>query len=404
MPRPLLFDAVVFDLDGTLIATDRFWIQAARVGARRAFDELGLDRPLPDAADWMSVVGLDLEIGFAQLFEDLEADQRARVLAACLEEEQRLLESGGAALMPGAEAALVALAEAGATLGIASNCSAGYLAHMLGELGLSDHVENAYCLDSPGVRNKSDMVRLFLERTGTRSAVMVGDRSGDRDAAWSNGIPHVHCAFGFSPGGAAVEAEATIEDLGALVPRLLDRTAWLEGLLERLQPGPGAVIGVTGGVAVGKSLFARDLARLLGAGARVLELDAYRQGSPPPDRPLTAYDLERFDRDWIGPAATERRADEPLVVAGPFLLDPAFRSRLDHTVHLEVPAEVRRRRLAARGERELARLRQELLPAVEAHAAHYRPDGLCDLEVEAANPLGPGSAAKGVEEPPGLER
>ena len=37
------FRAALFDLDGTLIATDRFWIQAARVGARRAFQELGLE-------------------------------------------------------------------------------------------------------------------------------------------------------------------------------------------------------------------------------------------------------------------------------------------------------------------------------------------------------------------------
>ena len=44
MPADFPFDAVLFDLDGTLLATDRFWIPAARVGARRAFEELGLDR------------------------------------------------------------------------------------------------------------------------------------------------------------------------------------------------------------------------------------------------------------------------------------------------------------------------------------------------------------------------
>ena len=37
------FDAVLFDMDGTLVATDRYWPQAAQEGAIRAFEELGLD-------------------------------------------------------------------------------------------------------------------------------------------------------------------------------------------------------------------------------------------------------------------------------------------------------------------------------------------------------------------------
>ena len=113
MAGPLLFDAVLFDLDGTLVATDRFWVQAARTGARRAFEELGLDVRLPSAEEWMSLVGLKLEDGFRALFPDLEQDARRAVWEACTEEEERLLQAGGAVLMPGAGAALAALAEAG---------------------------------------------------------------------------------------------------------------------------------------------------------------------------------------------------------------------------------------------------------------------------------------------------
>ena len=61
------FDSIVFDLDGTLVATDRFWIPAARAGARRAFEELGLERELPSADQWMSMVGYPLEEGFRRV-------------------------------------------------------------------------------------------------------------------------------------------------------------------------------------------------------------------------------------------------------------------------------------------------------------------------------------------------
>src|SRR4051812_6700278 len=114
---PFLFDAIVFDLDGTLVATDRFWVDAARVGARRAFAELGLERPMPTAAEWMSLVGLPLTEGFARIFPDLDARSRAHVMAACEEEEHRALRAGGAALLPGVAETLAELRARGVRLG-----------------------------------------------------------------------------------------------------------------------------------------------------------------------------------------------------------------------------------------------------------------------------------------------
>ena len=70
------FEAVLFDLDGTLLATDRFWVPAARVGAKRAFSELGLERAIPTAEEWMGLVGLPLAEGFDALFADPAPEQR----------------------------------------------------------------------------------------------------------------------------------------------------------------------------------------------------------------------------------------------------------------------------------------------------------------------------------------
>src|SRR6185503_11005967 len=134
-------------------------------------------------------------------------------------------------------------------------------------LELRGLVRASYCRETPGIGSKADMLARLLADFGTRSAVMVGDRAGDRDAAWQNGIPHVHCAFGFAQNDEAVEAEGRIESLRALPALLARREGWIGRALERLGAfsRPGLRLGITGGPAAGKTLFARDAGRLLAA-------------------------------------------------------------------------------------------------------------------------------------------
>lgn len=266
--EPFPFDALIFDLDGTLLATDRYWIPAARAGARRAFAELGIERAEPSDADWMSLVGLPLAQGFDLLFADLSPAERTLVRERCVEEEHFALDAGKGALLPGVREALEELRARRVALGIASNCSQPYLDAALGKLGLAEFVREGRCLDTPGIATKADMVRDLLCTFGTRSAVMVGDRAGDRDAAHANAIPHVHLRSGFAPPGEHVECEAVIEDLRALLPRLWRRGTWILDALEQLGclgPAPPRRIALTGLPAAGKTLFARDALRLLRA-------------------------------------------------------------------------------------------------------------------------------------------
>ena len=92
---PFLFDVVVFDLDGTLVATDRFWVDAARAGARKAFGELAIEHAMPSAAQWMSIVGRPIGEGFEKLFPDLSPSQRDVVRARCEQAEHSALDLVG---------------------------------------------------------------------------------------------------------------------------------------------------------------------------------------------------------------------------------------------------------------------------------------------------------------------
>lgn len=433
---PFLFDAIVFDLDGTLVATDRFWVDAARAGAKRAFHELELDHDMPSAEQWMMVVGLPLARGFELLFPDLPAESRAHVMRRCVEEENRALRAGQAALMPGAADTLSELRARGVRLGIASNCGQSYLDTVMNELGLGRFVEAARCLDSPRVQSKGGMVADLLDAFQTRAAVMVGDRLSDRDAAWENGLPHVHVTRGFARyasgtagGGEEVNCEAVIDDLSELVPRLARRGAWIESALADLgffaEKRP-ATLGITGHSGSGKTLFARDVVRVLterGVPAVVVALDDFVRPSPPEvdlsatgfvpvDRPLdqlgTAFDVDDLVQRVLEPHARGEAVDivrgstrvavpegAVLVLQGLFLVHPRLRPQLERVIHLEVSPTQSLRRLAGRDARaagpdRLLRVRRHSLPSQRAFDEVCNPRQLADVVLAAENALGPG--------------
>ncbi|MDP6539101.1 MAG: HAD hydrolase-like protein [Planctomycetota bacterium] len=415
MDAPFPFDAVLFDLDGTLLATERFWLPAARVGARRAFEELGLDRDLPSAEEWMSLVGLPIKQGFRDLFADLAPEQADLVLERCTEEEHFAMTSGGAALLPGVAETLTALAARGVAMGIASNCYQGYLDTALETVGLSSWIGQARCLESPGIRDKAGMIADLLETFGTQSAVMVGDRAADRDAAHANGLPHVHLANGFAPRGESVECEAVIGDFGELEAVLGGRTRWIEAALAAVgfegEHGPRSV-GITSREGAGRALFARDVARLLasrGRPTRLLVGERPPRGRSPavhfadPARApldgetLLAEVLEPHGRGEAvrcGPTATtgaiELRPEETCVVEGPFLTHPRLRAGLERLIVLEAEEDYRLRRVAARVDdpQVLEWVRRDLLEAERACDRAHPPARVADLVLRADNALG----------------
>ena len=253
------FDAVLFDLDGTLVATDRFWPDVARAATLDVFRRRGITRAVPGVAEWMAMVGMPLEQAFESTFSDLDGDARAALLVACSEAGHTQLERHGATLLAGVKETLAELAGQGVRLGIASNCAPEYLELMLGRAGLDEWIEEGRCLASPGVRDKADMIEDLLHTFGTRRALMVGDRAGDRDAAWANGLPHVHIPRGYGGGSDdGVEAEAVLAGMEQLVPACMARAEAIVRCRARL--GAAQRIVVTGLPLAGSSSVAADLA------------------------------------------------------------------------------------------------------------------------------------------------
>jgi phosphoglycolate phosphatase-like HAD superfamily hydrolase len=112
---------------------------------------------------------------------------RAVVLPMEVDELQRGVDY----LFAGVRALLVHLRAAGVKLAVASNCRKTYMAAVQDGQGLRTLTDWQFCLDSPGVDSKTDMLRLAQQAAGSRRVVMVGDREPDCDAARELGWPFV---------------------------------------------------------------------------------------------------------------------------------------------------------------------------------------------------------------------
>lgn len=348
------------------------------------------------------MVGMPLDEGFERVFADLDSHQRQVLLEACVEEEHRLLDEGAAGLLPGTLDTLSALAARGVPMGIASNCSTAYLDAMLRGLGLEQWISEARCLESPGVRNKADMIQDLLLVFGTRSAVMVGDRAGDRDAAWANGLPHVHLSRGYAGRGEDVSAEATIAGLDELPGVLERRSRRVRACLDELAlPEGPVVVGVGGPACAGKSLWLRDLAVALeaqGRAVRRVDMQSLRRPDHGGDwddsgDPLlgvsTAYDLDGL---VVRIEAEGNERGEVVLVEGRYLQHSRVLQALDRLVWVDVSDAVGERRLAGRdgrldGPGPLARLRDFDRPLGRSLARSVPPQGVAHVLLSGENPL-----------------
>jgi phosphoglycolate phosphatase-like HAD superfamily hydrolase len=191
------YDLAVFDIDGTLLATDVFWLSIGRRGVSEVYARHGIERAIPPDSTFLGAIGLAMRDFWKYVLpEDLHSLVE-EVEQECQELEKAAFAGGLGAMYPGARGLLGDLHTAGLEVALASNCGRRYLEGFIEAFDLGPILAAARCVDSPGMRSKADMVRDILADTGASRPVMVGDRDGDRQAALANRIPFVLFTGGF---------------------------------------------------------------------------------------------------------------------------------------------------------------------------------------------------------------
>lgn len=193
--------AILFDVDGCLISTGgagtRSW--------RRAFEALyGIPA---DIGEFTEAGMTDPEVGrltFARVIGREPTDRdMARLLAAYLQGlEEEVRQSPGYLVMPGVEALLPRLVDAGILLGVVSGALEGAAHTKLARGGL----DRFFCFGGYGSdsRDRGTLTRVAIERAGrihghtldAGRVLVVGDTPRDIEAAHAAGAVAVGVATG----------------------------------------------------------------------------------------------------------------------------------------------------------------------------------------------------------------
>ncbi|MCA8948303.1 MAG: HAD family hydrolase [Planctomycetes bacterium] len=184
-------DLVVFDVDGTLHDTFQWWATVIRAGLLHFGELADLELAVPSDAEAEAVVGMRDAGVWAPFLPEAHKHRWQELRAVVLPMEVETISSGVDYLFPGVRRLLPHLREIGVTVALASNCRSTYMGGMLAGQGLAALSDLQFCLDSPNVGSKTDMLAEAKRLSGAERAVMVGDREPDHEAAVALGWPFV---------------------------------------------------------------------------------------------------------------------------------------------------------------------------------------------------------------------
>ena len=185
-------ELVVFDVDGTLHDTFRWWSPIIRAGLQRFAALHGLQVTMPSDRDAEAVVGMKDAGVWAPFLPEAHKHRWPELRSVVLPMEVEEVSRGVDYLFAGVRPLLLHLRAIGVKVALASNCRRTYMGAMQDGQGLRALTDWQFCLDSPGVQTKTDMLLRAREAAGApRRVVMVGDREPDHEAARALGWPFV---------------------------------------------------------------------------------------------------------------------------------------------------------------------------------------------------------------------
>lgn len=245
--KPLRYDAVLFDLDGTLTDSQEGILNCVRY----AFDQMGVPAPCEDTL--RKFLGPPLMHSFTQYCGMNEQD----ALHATQLYRERFLPIGWREnkVYPGIRALLRALKAEGAYVAVATGKPRVPSEKLLDYFMLTPYIDRVIGPELNDLHaDKADLIRCALPKT-YRAAVMVGDRDTDIIGAREAGVDSVAARYGY---GSKEELD------GACAAHQAESVAALSKLLLGYEAAqPGYFITLEGLDGCGKSTQADAVARQL---------------------------------------------------------------------------------------------------------------------------------------------
>ncbi len=216
----LLIDTIIFDLDGTLINSRTYVGRGTLDALEELFSQKGEKLPPVDEAYILAQMGKPMETFYRNILPEGYKHWIKEMIPIGEKHLVQAIEQGKAELFPNALTVLGELKSRGIRLGIASNCGRPYLDALTHYFRLDNFVERSYCLAYEPT--KTAMVTRILKETQSRTALMVGDRASDIEAAHANRIKCIVFTLGFGTPEEIKAGDYFIKDLRE-IPVLLNQ-------------------------------------------------------------------------------------------------------------------------------------------------------------------------------------
>lgn len=216
------FDIAVFDMDGTLYSTDGSVVPAVI----DTFREFGL--PEPPVGEIQDLIGRP-DTYYHDWVRERGGDRGEELVQAVDARERELVGQQGA-LYPRAKEMLVELRRLGVRTALLTNAGRGYCTMVLHTFDMQDLFDAVSWFDGYGDGTKTARLGRLIEDLGGGTAVMVGDRFFDFEAARDVGCTSIGVSHGF--GNEELEtADIVVKGLWSMVELKLRATARrLEGV------------------------------------------------------------------------------------------------------------------------------------------------------------------------------
>lgn len=241
----MLFDTVIFDLDGTLSDNSEGIIASIR----HALTALG--KPMPGPDEIRSFIGPPLRMSFQRRC-GLNDEESIEALRLYRERHETVgyLENN---LYPGIRALLTGLRRRGVVLAVATGKPPRITKRILEHFGILNLFDEVECAEPMAVDNEKAILigRILARHPG--NAVMVGDTEDDIVGAEKAGIAGIHVQYGFGGDWRPDGKYVSVPDVEALSRELLGEV-----------PAPkGVFISLEGLDGCGKTTVARHLDELM---------------------------------------------------------------------------------------------------------------------------------------------
>ena len=189
--------AILFDVDGTLFSSEGIIEQIYRNEFRKFNARYGKPAVIPGHDDIMAQIGKPVVKIFEALAPDLTVEERETLGEIILNELVTSILEGAGEHYEGVTKTIENLSKK-YRIFAASNGRLPYVEAILKANEIYTFFEAIPHVDNLNIKNKNELVSSILKNYNLKSddAVLIGDRTSDRDAALDNKCYFIACRYG----------------------------------------------------------------------------------------------------------------------------------------------------------------------------------------------------------------